>query len=328
MHHLDDQQVAKRLAWPEVLEALRAALASKHRYDTPERVAMPAPRGGTFLTMPCAGDDGLFGVKQVAVLPDNPERGLPSVNAHYTLFGADGRPALSCSATVLTRIRTAAVSAVAADMLVRSRARRLLIVGTGSLAPWMAEAHLQVRPYESVVIWGRSSEKAEKIARELGLRLRGSPVIPAIAVADDLAEAVRESDVVSVATTAREPFIEGNWLKGGQHLDLVGAFVPGMAEASPAAVQGSDVFVDDRAAVRKEAGDLLLAAEQGWSFEEIRGDLGELLRGEVAGFGGGPEEAGNGGASVIPPARAELPTLFKSVGLALEDLAVARLLLE
>jgi ornithine cyclodeaminase len=125
-------------------------------------------------------------------------------------------------------------------------------------------------------------------------------------VADDLERAVRAADVVSVATTSVAPLIRGAWLRPGQHLDLVGAFREGMAEADAEAVAASDVFVDDRDAARAEAGDLLLAAEHGWSFDAIRGDLHDVRAGAAA-VGAGP-------------------TLFKSVGLAFEDLVLARLL--
>lgn len=305
---LDDDQVRARLDWEPVLASLETALLARDRYQVPERTALDAPQGGAFLAMPCVGPDGRFGVKQVAVLPDNPRRGLPGVQAWYTLFDEAGRPALACAATLLTRLRTAAVSAVAARALAPAAPRTLLVCGAGGLAPWMAEAHLQVRPYERVVVWARRPEAARAAATEIAARFEGLPVRPAVQVAEELEPAAREADVISCATTAREPFVRGAWLREGQHLDLVGAFRHGMAEADEAAVAASDVVVDDRGAARAEAGELSRAAAGGWSWDEVRADLPGVLR---DGF-----------------ARGVRPTMFKSVGLALEDLAVASLLLE
>jgi alanine dehydrogenase len=306
MRTLRDDDVAG-LTWSRVLGALRGAFLDPGAFVSAERAALPAPRGGTFLTMPCADRDGWFGVKQVSVLPANPARGRPSVQAWYTLMDPDGVPVLATSATLLTKLRTAAVSALAADALAAPAARSLLVVGSGALAPWLARAHLHVRPYEAVWVWARRPERAQAVVDDLLRELAGATACPAIAVAPDLEAAVRAADVVSVATTARAPLVRGAWLRPGQHLDLVGAFTPEMREADAEAVRRSQVAVDDRAAARAEAGDLVHAAAEGWSWDEIAGDLADLVAERVE----------------RDPIR---PTLFKSVGLALEDLVVARLL--
>jgi alanine dehydrogenase len=308
MRILQDDEVAA-LTWARVLTALRGAFLDRDRFATADRLQLPAPDGGVWLTMPCADRDGWFGVKQVSVLPANPGRGRPSVQAWYTLMGPDGAPVLAASATLLTKLRTSAVSALAADRLAAPAARSLLVVGAGSLAPWLARAHLQVRPYEVVWVWARRRERAEAVVAELLHDLAGATARPAVAVAPDLADAVRGADVVSVATTSREPLLRGDWLRPGQHVDLVGAFTADMRESDAVAVRRSQVVVDDRHAARAEAGDLAQAAAEGWSWDEVAGDLAELLADRVA----------------RDPSR---PTLFKSVGLALEDLVVARLLAE
>ncbi|MBW6456512.1 MAG: hypothetical protein K0A98_11580, partial [Trueperaceae bacterium] len=314
MRILTDDDVA-RLSWPRVLDALRDAFRDRGRFEVAERVQLRAPDGGAWLTMPCADADGWFGVKQVSVLPRNPARGLPSVQAWYTLMGPDGAPVLASQAGLLTKLRTAAVSAIAADVLAPASARSLLVVGSGALAPWMARAHLQVRPYDRVVVWGRRPERAEQVAADLARdvgrdrerdRAR-APVRPAIVVAPDLEEAVRAADVVTVATTSREPLVRGAWLRAGQHLDLVGAFTHAMRETDAEAVRRSLVVVDDPGAARAEAGDLAHAADEGWSWDELAGDLADALAGRLR-----PDAA--------------RPTLFKSVGLAFEDLVLARLL--
>ena len=306
MRILRDDDVA-RLEWSRVLDALRVAFRDRGRFDAPERVQLPAPEGGAWLTMPCADADGWFGVKQVSVLPRNPARGLPSVQAWYTLMGPDGAPVLATAAGQLTKLRTAAVSAIAADVLAPATAASLLVVGTGALAPWMARAHLQVRAYDRVVVWGRRPERAEAVVAELARDFEEAPVRPALVVAPDLEEAVRAADVVTVATTSREPLVRGAWLHAGQHLDLVGAFIHAMRETDAEAVRRALVVVDDAGAARAEAGDLAQAAAEGWSWTEVAGDLGDALAGRVR----------------RDPGR---PTLFKSVGLAFEDLVLARLL--
>lgn len=306
------------LGWPPVLAALRQAFGDPGRYRMAERVALPAPDGGSWLAMPCADVDGWFGVKQVSVLPHNPARGLPSVQAWYTLMGPDGAPALATDAGLLTKVRTSAVSALAADALAPEDAATLLVVGSGSLSPWMVRAHLQVRAYRRVWVWGRRPERAEALVGELRAVLEGASEssampateghgIPELEAVVDLEAAVRGADVITVATTSRLPLVRGAWLRPGQHLDLVGAFVHQMRESDTEAVTRSQVVVDDRAAARAEAGDLHQAATDGWSWDQVAGDLHELLDGRVQ------------------PAR-DRPTLFKSVGLAFEDLAVARLL--
>ena len=295
------------LTWDAVLDALEDAFRDPRRFAQVDRVMLPAPGGGAYLTMPCSDDEGWFGVKQVSVLPDNPAKGLPSVQAWYTLFEPGGRPTLGVDAGAMTKLRTAAVSALAARHLAAAGARSLLMVGTGALAPWLIRAHLQVRPYEIVRVWGRRPERSEAVAAEVLAGFAGAVTRPAVVVASDLESAVRHSDVVSVATTAREALVRGAWLTPRHHLDLVGAFTAEMRESDAAAVRACDVVVDQRDAARHEAGDLHAAAAEGWSWDAVVGDLHELLRGTVK-------------------RREGRPTLFKSVGLAFEDLVVARLL--
>ena len=306
MRILTDDDVA-RLPWERVLDGLRGAFRDRGRFEVADRVRLRAPDGGAWLTMPCADVDGWFGVKQVSVRPRNPASGLPSVQAWYTLMGPDGAPVLATAADLLTKRRTAAVSAIAADALAPATAASLLVVGTGALAPWMARAHLQVRAYDRVAVWGRRPERAAAVVAEIARDFGRAPVRPALAVARDLEDSVRAADVVTVATTSREPLVRGAWLHERQHLDLVGAFTHGMREADAEAVRRSLVVVDDRGAARAEAGDLAQAAAEGWSWDALAGDLADAVAGRV------PRDPGR-------------PTLFKSVGLAFEDLVVARLL--
>jgi ornithine cyclodeaminase/alanine dehydrogenase-like protein (mu-crystallin family) len=301
MRILTEADVA-RLPQAAIQAAMRRAFTHPDLYQSAPRVHLPAPAGGAFLAMPCADADGYFAVKQVSVLPDAPAHGRESVQAWLTLMGPDGAPLLATPAGLLTKLRTSAVSAVAADALAPRDARTLTLIGTGALAPHLARAHALVRGITRILVWGRRPDRAAALAAALS-----AEGLPGVAVAPDLEAAVRAGDVISVATTAREPLVRGAWLRGGQHVDLVGAFTHDMRESDAEAIRRSIVVVDDRAAAAAEAGDLAFATREGWAWSDVAGDLSDAVAGRVS----------------VDPAR---PTLFKSVGLPLEDLVIARLL--
>ena len=261
----------------------------------------------TLLLMPAWQVGRHIGVKIVTVFPENGEKSLPAVMGAYMLLDAKtGTPLALLDGPALTVKRTAAASALAASYLARSDASRLLMVGTGALAPYLILAHATVRPIRDVLIWGRSGAKAERLAK--ALHRKGLSV----AATDDLEGAVRGADVVSCATLAREPLIHGAWLAEGCHLDLVGGFTPEMREADDEAIMRSRVFVDTMDGATVEAGDIVQPLQHGvLSRDDIAGDLFALTRGE---------RAGRRYYNQI--------TLFKSVGTALEDLAAAQLAVE
>jgi alanine dehydrogenase len=307
---LSNQQVEQSLDWASLVSALDDAFAALHSdpdaFTTPQRLLIERP-SGTYLTMPSVNAEGWFGVKQVTVMPENRERGLPTVQAIYTLFDQTGSPALAAEATTFTYLRTAAVSAVAARRLAPQDATTLLVIGTGGLAPWMAEAHAQVRPYRRLLVWGRRAEGVAEVIKRLHSRRDRLPDGIEIEPVDDLQAAVAKADVVTLATTSSSPIIHGEWLPPAQHLDAVGAFTPAMAEVAPSVVKAAEVWVDDVASARAKAGDLLNAERHGWSFESLNGDLPKLV-----------SIGGRTGSSGV--------TLFKSVGTAVSDLVFARLL--
>ncbi|HEX2555258.1 MAG TPA: ornithine cyclodeaminase family protein [Microvirga sp.] len=294
------------LAFPDLIEALADAFRSdahvpvRHHHEIEREV--PA----TLLLMPAwtgAAQDGFVGVKVVSVFPENGARGLPAVLGSYLLLdGATGAPLAVMDGTRLTVWRTAAASALAARHLARADAERMVMVGSGALAPFLIRAHLSQRPIRDVALWNHRPEKAEALARSLS-----ADGLPVRAVGD-VESAVRAADLVSCATLSTAPIVQGAWLKAGAHLDLVGAFNLRMREADDAAVRRARVFVDTPAA-RHEGGDVALALKAGAISEDhVQGDLFGLCRGTVAGRGS-----------------AEEITLFKSVGTALEDLAAAML---
>ncbi len=303
MQVISGEQVAKALPWPALVERIASLLRTGCEAPPRHHHSIERPGGtATMLLMPAWQHDGYIGVKMAHVFPQNAERGLPAISGLYLLCDGDTGTPLACiDGSELTRRRTAAASALAARYLAREDAGRLVIVGTGKLAPMLIEAHSAVRPIRSVGIWGRNPDKAEAIAADY--RARG---IDCEAIAD-LAGAVTAADVVSCATLSTEPLVRGEWLRPGTHLDLVGAFRADMRESDDETIRRSDVFVDTEAGARGEAGDLR-QAEAGGAFDyaDIRADLEALTRGDHPG-----RES------------AEQITLFKSVGASLEDLAAA-----
>jgi len=188
----------------------------------------------------------------------------------------------------------------------------LLMIGTGALAPHLIRVHAKVRPIERVAIWGRNAAKAESLAAELSMSLPTAlgRKVEVRAVADRRS-ALADADIISCATLSRTPLVEGEGLRAGQHVDLVGAYTPEMRESDDKAVWRARVYVDTRAGALKEAGDIVLPLRNGTIDEDdLIADLYELSRGQQTG-----RLAGD--ATTI--------TLFKSVGAALEDLAAAEL---
>ena len=300
-------EVHAALPWPLLARALADAFVAA---DTvvPLRHAHSLGQGDTLLLMPAWSATAL-GVKQVSVMPGAAAQGLPTVQASYLLSDrATGAPLALLDGEALTLRRTAAASALAAQHLARDDASTLLMVGAGRLAPWLVRAHVALRPALSRVwVWARRADSAEAVA--LQLRNEG---LDATAQAD-LASAVAQADIISCATTATAPVLQGAWLQPGSHLDLVGGFRPDMREVDDAAVaRCARILVDTRAGALAEAGDLVQPLARGViTLDRISGDLAELLRGDCAGRTG----------------RDEI-TLFKSVGTALEDLAAAQLVVQ
>jgi ornithine cyclodeaminase len=267
-------------------------------------IHVPGDDAATILLMPAWIPGRSLGVKIATVFPDNAKRSLPAVFASYFLMSAKtGEPVAVLDGTELTLRRTAAASALASSYLSRKDARRLLMVGTGNLAPHLVRAHATARPIEEVVVWGRRPEAAESL-----VELLDGEAFTVVATSD-LDAAIAEADIISCATLASAPLIRGALLEPGQHLDLVGAFRPDMAEADTDSVSRSEVYVDTRSGALAEAGDILQAIDAGVIAEsDIIGELAELASGGISGR--------TNDRSI---------TMFKSVGTALEDLAAAEL---
>ncbi|MBI1208327.1 MAG: ornithine cyclodeaminase family protein [Azospirillum sp.] len=249
----------------------------------------------------------LIGIKVATVFPDNVRRDLPSALATYLLLdGKTGTLRALIDGPALTARRTAAASVLAASYLARPDSERLLVVGTGMLASQLIEAYTATFPIRSILVWGRNSAHAERVAG----RFKRSKF--QVSATTDLEGAVRGADIITCATATREPLIMGDWLSPGAHLDLIGGVTPEMREADDQAVRRARVFVDTRDGACREAGDIVQPLDSGViGGDDIAGDLYELTRGD------------RGGRRFY-----DQITLFKSVGSALEDLAAAELAVE
>jgi ornithine cyclodeaminase/alanine dehydrogenase-like protein (mu-crystallin family) len=300
---LGRDEVAEALPMGECIEAMADVLAAHARKEVHQplrSVTMPEASDGFMGLMPAhrGGEHPVFGLKAVCIFPGNPARGLDAHQGTVTLFdGTTGQPTAILDASGITAIRTAAVSALATRLLAAEDARELAILGSGV----QAEAHLgamrAVRDFERVRIYSPTREHAARLAQRAGA-----------AVADSAESAVRGADVVVTATNSREPVLRRDWLAPGAHVNAVGASAPTSRELDTATVAACSLFVDSRESVLNEAGEYQLALREG-AIEgpgHIRAELGEVAAGMHPGRTGSEEL-----------------TLFRSLGLAIEDMAAA-----
>ena len=260
-------------------DALVEALERGHLGDPPyvERIVYgPPDNAQKLMALPAWLQDESIGIKLVTVFPDNPARGLPSVQAVVVLFDGETGAALALmDGTELTYRKTAADSALGSKLLSRLDSRTLLMVGAGGLAAHLITAHRAVRPsLDRVLIWNRSADKAERMIEE-GV---------ADEIVDDLEAAVRRSDIICTATMTKQPLILGEWLSSGTHLDCVGAFLPDHREIDDDVVRRAEIFVDSRLATLEEGGDLVMPIAAGVIDETaVLADLYELCQASHAG---------------------------------------------
>jgi ornithine cyclodeaminase len=304
----DAEATRRALPFERLVPALESMWTSgcevppRHVHEVP----VPGEAGFTSLIMPAWVPGRHYGIKTINIAPANAQRGLPGLHAHYVLFdGASGVPLASIDGSVLTNHRTAGASALAARWLARADAKHLLIVGAGQIARLLPLAYRSVRGIERVSVWARSLPKAQALAREWQEQGMAAQAV------DDLATACRAADIVSCATLATEPIVQGEWLRPGTHLDLIGSFTPAMREADDACFAGAAIYVDTEEALKKSGELLGPMARRAFRHEDVRGTLAALARGEAAGRTSHEER-----------------TVFKSVGTALEDLAAAILVYE
>ena len=293
---LDEHDVRQLLPMSECIDVMAEALAALARGEVhnPLRFVVRPPGEASLMgLMPAhrGGATPLYALKAVAIFPGNSALGLDSHQGFVALFdGETGATRALLNAGAITAVRTAAVSGVATRLLAREDARTLAILGAGIQARSHLDAMRAVRDFDRVVVWSRTPGRIE------GVEEAGSAE-----------EAVRDADVVVTATSAAEPILERAWLKPGVHINAVGSSIPTTRELDTATMRDAALFVDRRESTINEAGDFLFAQRDGAiGPEHIRAEIGELLIG-----------AGEGRRSDD-----EL-TVFKSLGLAVEDLAAA-----
>lgn len=299
-------EIDKILDFPSLIAALHEAFCADIETPLRHHHAIARDEGeAALLLMPAWTKEkagSFLGTKTVTVFPGNLAKGLGSVAGTYLLMSGDtGEPLVTIDGHRLTLWRTAAASALAAKYLAREDASHLLLIGAGALAPYLARAHAAVRPIKKVSIWNRSPARAEEVAENLAGESFTAEVVSEREVA------ARDADIVTCITLSQTPVLEGDWLKAGAHIDLVGAFRPNAREADDAAIRRAKVYVDTRRGALKEAGDIVIPIAAGILKEgDVQGDLFDLCRGQAKGR----------------MSAAEI-TLFKSVGTAIEDLAAA-----
>ena len=311
---LSAAEVHDLLGYAECATAMRAAFTelSAGRADQPLRTWMSAPpvqgRTGLMPALVPGPDRVAYGLKVISIRPGNPARGLDSHVGLMLLsdFGT-GAPLAVLNASALTQVRTAAVSVLATDLLARPGAGDLAVIGTGPQARAHVLAFSQARPLRRIRIAGREPASAD------GLAARLRPLVRAEITAERTArDAVAGADIIVTVTSSPEPVLRHDWIEPGAHINAVGASQPVTREIDSATVAAAALFADSRAAMLAESGDYLLARADGLIGPgHVRAELGEVLNGTADGRRSDTEI-----------------TLFKSLGLAVEDVAAAQLAYE
>ena len=305
---LSQADVERALPMAECIEVMADALAALARGEShnPLRFVVRPPRASGLLgLMPAhrAGEAGGYGLKAVVVEPENPARGLDAHQGGVLLFDdLTGRPTALVNASAITAIRTAAVSAVATRLLARDPVDTLAILGAGVQARSHLDAMLAVRRFRHVRVCSRRLEQAERFAAESHA---ASIAIEPVAAAE---AAVRGADVVVTATSSKTPVLNRDWLAAGTHVNAVGSSIPKAREIDGATMAAASLYVDRRESTLNESGDYLAAAREDLVGPDgLLAELGEVLTGQAPGRQSEDEI-----------------TLFKSLGLAVEDLAAAQ----
>ena len=305
---LTHSEVEELLPMHECIDVMAEALAYLARGEVHQPLRMvvrPPDAAGVIAMMPAyrSGDAPLFGLKAICVFPGNAAQGKDAHQGAVLLFsGETGELLAMMNASAITAIRTASVSGLATRLLAREDASELAIIGSGVQARAHLVAMACVRPIERARIASRRFANAQKFADEV----QGEYAFPVEAVAS-VQSAVNEADLIVTATTTHDPVLQRDWIAPGAHINAVGTYSPAAREIDTATMVVASLFVDRRESALNEAGDYLLAAREGAiGPDHIRAEIGELLIGAHAGR----------------TSRDEI-TLFKSLGLATEDLAAA-----
>jgi ornithine cyclodeaminase len=311
MRVLGRSEVERLVQMADAIELMREVFehVGHGRAQAPERIGLDVNAGrDSILFMPAhLPASGATGIKIVSVFPENlRSRGVPTINGVVVLNDPDtGEVSALMDAGYITALRTGAVSGLATDLLARPDARVLAVFGAGVQARTQIEAVMHVRRIERVLVHAPTRAHATALVEEVVARY--GPRCAA-EVAPDADAALVDADIVVTATTATTPVFDGERLRSGTHVNAVGSFKPWVRELDDATIRRARVFVDQRSAALHEAGDLLIPMRAGlMQADDIAADLGELVLGS---------RSGRQGVDEI--------TVFKSVGLAVEDMIVAQ----
>jgi ornithine cyclodeaminase/alanine dehydrogenase-like protein (mu-crystallin family) len=305
--HLSAEDVRRALPMRDAIEAMREAFAQLSRGEVtlPTRVRLDASlEHGAALIMPChSAALKMFSLKMATVFHDNPQRGLPTIQSTVLLAdGSTGTQLAVMDGASLTAIRTGAASGLATDLLARTDASIVAVIGTGVQARTQLEAVCCVRPIRLARVFGRNTEAAERFAQEMSQQL-GITVQRAASTA----EALKDADVICTATSSTTPVLADGDVPRGAHINAVGSYRPDMVEIPSATVCRARVIVDHRESALEEAGDLLAPLGAGLIQEtHFAAEIGEVVLAKVSGR-----------------TAADDITLFKSVGVAIQDLCAA-----
>jgi len=306
---LSEKQVEALIEIDELIATLERAHIqySTGKAVMPVRLVVPLPQiGGRITSMPgFLNEDQALGMKVVTYFQNNPKQNLPSILATIMLFSPEtGKMIAVMDGSFITAIRTACASAMASKALANLASSALGVLGAGVQAKAHIEALSRVRKIRSIKIYSPSGTSANRLKQEVESRLG-----TAIEVANSAKEAVLGVDLIVTATTAKQPILAADWLKPGAHINAVGSHRPDLRELDGSTMARAKVFVDSREAIMAECGDILLAlAEKSITADHVQAEIGEVLAGLKPGRTGTEEI-----------------TLYKSVGIAVQDVATAQL---
>ena len=308
MIFLNRDQINDLISMEEAIRAMGIAFAqlSNGEAVVPPRLSLDIPdKNATSVVMPAyATGSPYYTVKIVSVNYSNPKKGLPLIHGVVQVFDAEnGKHIANLDGASITAIRTGAASGLATDLLAKENANVCAVFGTGVQAASHIEAVLAVRPIEKIIVFSRSKPSAEKFCSTLANQVQCEI---------GKKESLLEADIVCTTTPASSPLFETDKIKPGCHLNVVGSAQPSFREVPTGLVARSKIIVDKREACEQEAGDLIIPVQEGsWSFEHLHGELGQVVSGDI----------------IARESENEI-TLFKSVGNAIQDHAMAHLIME
>ncbi len=307
--YIDAETIARNYSYKDLLASLKKALTQVH--DVPERMHYEIGErlglDNRLLLMVAWGAEKYLGIKMVTLCAGNEARNLPTLSGVYCLFdGSTGQPLAMLDGAELTAIRTAGASVLASTYLLQDTPDEVLIIGAGKLSSYYIKAYAEIIKPKRIVLWNRDQGKAEKVVQNI--EIEGIEITST----NKLEQAVKRAEVICTITSSSQPLFSGKWVQPGCHLDMAGGYRPDMREADDDVIKRASIYVDSYQGAYAEAGDIIDPLNRGViSKQDIRAELVELVR-------RGSAESDD---------RKEI-TVFKSVGLAIEDLAAAVMIYE